>query len=157
MEQKNPVTIDEAIGSIPVNEHAAALELHNKAVNAGYTAFGNKSSKKPDFYKMEYKKLKKDDPLFILHVNGVKWSIRCKLFHLDKYVTLLNKLSEKMLTGILSSRKCRGKAKGCPAGIMFTHADKKYLLCRHGMHFRGITSGDVQAVWKLLSTESTYR
>ncbi|MDR0456557.1 MAG: hypothetical protein LBH20_07750 [Treponema sp.] len=157
MEQKNTITVNEAIGSIPVNDQAIVLELHNKAINAGYMAFGNKSARKSDFYKMEYKKSRKDDPLFILHVNGIKWSIRCKLFHLDKYVTLLHKLSEKMLAGILSSRKCRGKAHGCTVGIMFTHVEKKYLLCRHGMHFRGITSGDVQAVWTLLSTESTYR
>jgi hypothetical protein len=85
------------------------------------------------------------------------WSIRCKLFHLDKYVALLHKLSEKMLVGILSSRKCRGKVNGCTAGIMFTHMDKNYLLCRHGMHFRGISSCDVLAVWKLLDEEGTYR
>jgi hypothetical protein len=105
--EKNSITVDEAAGSIPINDRSVVLELHNKAVNAGYTA--------------------------------------------------LSKLSEKTLAGILSSRKCRGKANGCTAGIMFTHADKKYLLCRHGMHFRGITSGDIQTVWKLLNTESTYR
>jgi hypothetical protein len=106
---------------------------------------------------MEYKKIKKDDPLFILHINGIKWSIRCKLFHLDEYAALLHNLSEKMLEGILSSRKCRGKANGCTAGIIFAHDNKKYLLCRHGMHFREFTSGDVQAIWKLLSAETAYR
>jgi hypothetical protein len=157
MEQKNAITVDEAISLIQIDDRAVVLELDKKAKNAGYLTFGTKSSKKPNFYKMEYKKFKKDDPLFILHVNGSKWSIRCKLFHLDEYEALLLKLNEKILIELLSSRKCPGKVKGCTAGILFTHSDKKYLLCRHGMHFRGFNSDDLKAIWGLLNAENKYR
>jgi hypothetical protein len=68
---KKDIIIIDAIKSIPVNDRTVVLELHNRAINAGYIAFGSKSTKKPDFYKIEYKKNKKDDPLFILHVNGI--------------------------------------------------------------------------------------
>jgi hypothetical protein len=154
MEHKNAITVDEAIGSIPATDRAVVLELHNKAIKAGYNVFGNKSAKKPDFYKMEYKKIKRDDPLYILHINGVKWSIRCKLFHLDEYLALLHNLGGKMLEGILSSRKCK---RSCNVRIPFAHDNKKYLLCRHGIHFREFTSGDVQAIWELLNAETAYR
>lgn len=149
--------IDEAITSLPDTARAVAMAMHDNAVEIGYIPHVKQSSKKADFYTVEYKKNKVKDPLFILHVNGAKWSFRCKLFHLDQYVALLHTLSEKALENILASRKCKGITEGCTVGIDFAIGGEDYVLCRHGMHFRDLTTADVPSVWGLLREESLNR
>jgi hypothetical protein len=149
--------LDEVISSIPEADRPVVLKFHKKALEAGFFPFEIKSDKKPNFYKIEYKKIKTGKPLFILHINGIKWSLRSKLFNLDKYEKLIYKLSEQMIKELLSSRQCKGKTMGCTAGILFNMSGKKYMLCRHRMHFRGIKPGDVNAIWELFNEESKYR
>lgn len=155
--QKRSALIDEVIATIPESGRFVAKAMHDNAIKVGYMPYTTKSSKRENFYKIEYKKTKVKDPLYILHVNGMKWSFRCKLFHLDQYVELLHNLSDQALKDILESRMCKGAEKGCTAGIDFAIGGKDYVLCRHGMHFRDLSALDIPSVWGLLRTESLYR
>ena len=151
------ITINEIITSVSESCHPVILEFHNRAVAAGFVPFASKSSKKDNFGKVEYKKAKKEDPLYILHVNGQKWSLRCKLFHLDRYEELLLKFREPVLKAMLASRACKGPENGCDVGIEFTADGKEYNLCRHAIHFKDLHEVDVDDVWSLLEAEARYR
>jgi len=151
------VTLEQAVANLPTESHTCIKALHDYAVQAGFTPFGTQSSKKSDYYKIEYKKSKKDDPIFIFTAKGERWDIKCKFFYLDKYADLLHKLSERALNDILDSRECRGPEKGCVVGVQFTMNGKMYNLCRHGIYFRKLVLADVADVCKLIDAEIAER
>jgi len=153
MLKKQDVSLEQATAGLPIASNPCITALHNKAIQSGLIPFGTKSSKKPDYYKIEYKKSKKDSPIYVLTVKGEKWDLKCKLFHLDKYVALLYKLSESALHDILMSRECRGPERGCIVGVKFKVNEKSYNLCRHGIFFRQLVLEDVEDVWALMKAE----
>lgn len=157
MASKINIPIEAVMASMDEADRRVAKTVHDLAAETGFNPVITQSNKKDDFFKVEYKKPKVKDPLYILHVNGEKWSLRCKLFHLDQYMALLNELNADTLRGLLDARPCRGESAGCTVGIRFSLSGHDYLLCRHGMHFRGLTMADVPPVWALLRAESQYR
>lgn len=157
MKQNKDISLSEVVAALPPPKQEILEEMHRLALGAGFKPFPSKSAKKEDTYKIEYKKLKKDDPLYILRVYSGKWNIRCKLFHLDSYVNLLYNLSESALQEVLSSKECKGEASGCTVGVKFLAKDKEYELCRHGIHFNELSKEDIASVWGLLQAESAYR
>lgn len=142
--------------SLPANERNVLLTIHDHAVNAGLTPFVTKSEKK-SFGKIEYKRSKKDDMLFAVQINSSHWTLRCKLFNLDKYTSILANLNESVLQKLLSSRECKGTENGCTAGVYFKYGNQNYSLCRHLIRFRDISETDVPSVWSLLQTENEFR
>lgn len=141
---------------IPSNERDIFLAIHDNAVSAGFTPFVTKSEKR-NFGKIEYKRTKKGDLLFAVQINSPQWSLRCKLFNLDKYTELLNNLNESVLRRLLESRKCKGVGNGCTVGIKFEYDNQKYNLCRHLIRLRDVCQADVPSIWSLLQAESEFR
>jgi len=157
MTQKNDITLEQAIINLPTESHSCIQTLHNHAVQAGFIPFGTQSSKKSDYYKIEYKKSKKDTPLYVFTAKGKRWDLKCKFFHLDQYQILLHKLSNRALYDLLESRACRGPDKGCTVGVKFNVNGKGYDLCRHGIYFRTLVLEDTADVWELMKAEIAER
>jgi len=157
MAQQENITLEQALTNIPAQSHHCIQTLHNHAVQSGFTPFGTQSGKKSDYYKIEYKKSKKDTPLYIFTAKGQRWDLKCKFFHLDQYQALLHELSDRALGDLLESRECRGEANGCTVGVKFDVDGKGYNLCRHGIYFRKLVSEDTADVWRLMEAEIAQR
>jgi len=156
MKQNSGITFESANSSLSETDYKLIADINARAETAGYTPFIKAVGKKPDNYKIEYKKAKSPDALFVLRILGKKWSLRCKLHHIGEYAAMLDELSEPVRRGLLSSKKCRNDTGRCKGPVMFVTGGEKYSLCRHCMQFHDVAAIDIPAVWRLIEAESLY-
>lgn len=144
----------DAAASLREDDCSAVAELDRLATTAGYQPIIARVGKKPDNFKVEYKRTRSGEALFVLRIDGEKWSLRCKLFHLPSYCELLEELSSEVRQELLSSKECDNGAGGCKGPISFVAVGQEHSLCRHSMQFRAVSAADIPAVWRLLEAES---
>ena len=151
---KDAVSFETAIAQLPESAQTAATLLHEKAIAAGLMPYISKSGKKTNFYKIEYKRAKPEEALFVLRTDNQKWYVRMKLYHLAGYAGLLNGLSGPAFDDLVSSRPCKA---GCDTPVEFAVDGKGYRLCRHGIRVNDVGVSDIPALWKLLEEESAHQ
>ena len=148
--------LNKMVASILESEQPIIYEFHKRATENGLL-FKESKSKKMNYHKIEYKKDKKDDNLFIISVKGSEWSLHCKLYNLEKYQSKLKNLRKNMYECFMSSRRCKDSKRLCTVGIKIIIKKEEIMFCRHGIHFKKIIINDIDSLWVLIMEESKLR
>ena len=150
------VTYEQAVATLDADLQEVVAQLHARALSIGYSATPKPAGKKSGSFKLEYRRKKGEDVLFISRIAGGKLSVACKLYNLRQYVELIDGLDTGLRAELLSAKPCNMES-GCTAYIRFNYGGVEYFTCRHTMRLKGVGSGDVNGLWGLLLAEDGCR
>ncbi len=146
------ISFEKVTETLSADDRAVVAALHQKALDWGYSPSFTPGAKF-GYYKGEYKKTSKGGSLFILRLEGPKWFLKPKLFHLDVYSDLLEALPDPIRTRFLKSRGCGMDMGNCKGPVRFRFADVDHAFCRHNMQLSRLGPDDLPAVLALLERE----
>jgi hypothetical protein len=153
----NKIPFEPLLEPLAEADQAAAQTLHTALLGLGCVPAISKVGSKPNNWKCEYKLGKPPQALCVLRLDGSRWSLRCKLFHLADHPETALALTEPALHSLLASKQCAMDAGRCQGPVRFTLAGQPHALCRHSMQFAPITPEDTPGILHLLKTEASIR
>ena len=91
---------------------------------------------------------------------GFDWTsivVKIRLANLDKYINILDQVSERVRDNILDAYYCRGCAPCKTKSYQFSYKNKKYVKCCRGCyHFYHLAPDDFPSIKLLLENELVY-
>lgn len=156
MKDKVIYGINDVISSLDDKNSAMVQKFHEQAVHLGCTGKISTMGKKTDDWKCEYTIKKPKRSLFIIRANKKGWSVRCKLFNIEKYEDAVANCSERIRQMLMTAKDCEMHGGICKEPVSFSVSDNPYSKCRHSILFSRLQYEDLASVGKLIELESQY-
>jgi hypothetical protein len=156
MKEKIKYDITNVVSSLVDKDSAIVMKFHELADSLGCTAVISPMGKKEDDWKCEYNIKKPKRTLFILRVNKKGWSVRCKLFNIEKYEEAIANCTEGVKKTLISSRDCEMHGGICKGPVKFSFDTDMHSKCRHYILFQDLQEEDWACVRRLIELESDY-
>jgi hypothetical protein len=153
MEKATPNFYD-VLSSLNDYDKVIAENLHEYTLSMGFIPKISTVGKRQNDWKCEYKKNK--TILYILRITNGLFSIRCKLFNLEKYNDVLESCNINSIETLLkNSKDCENHGGGCKGPVAFSIKGKNYSKCRHYLMFKELKNEDINGIKKLFECENT--